>query len=319
MFLETVNKDLMSILKRCMEEPSLNDFVLVGGTSLSLQRGHRISVDIDLFTCMEYGTMPLEQIRKFYESRFDYVSGLDDMDKCCMGYSLLVRGPESNNVKVDMFYTDRFLFPHRTIDNIRLADERDIGAMKMLAITHRDERIKDYWDIYELTEDYSLSQLIKWGLERHPYDLELKEITEKFQNIWKLDDDIGEILSIKKHDWQVVRMELEDMYKMEEQKINSIPTLLEDKERLTDVLREWTKSRRTLLPMELNSMLKSYTGKSLDFSGIERPEQKDLDAVKHELYHDLADYLSPSEQQKIREQLDLSMSVRQLYRGRCLR
>lgn len=319
MYAETVNKDLMSILKRCMEEPSLNDFVLVGGTSLSLQRGHRISVDIDLFTCMEYGTMPLEQIRKFYESRFDHVSGLDDMDKCCMGYSLLVRGPERNNVKVDMFYTDRFLFPHRTIDNIRLADEREIGAMKMLPIANGNYRMKDFWDIHELTEDYHLSQLMKWGIERHPYSIVLDDLKRGFHDLMQLDYNPEDLISAKDNDWVIVRYELGKMFKMEEQRIDSIPALLEDKERLTDVLREWTQSRRTLLPMELTGMLKSYIGKSLDFSGIVRPEQKDLDTVKHELYHDLADYLSPSEQQKIREQLDLSMSMRQLYRGRGLR
>lgn len=33
-----------------MKEEKLNDFTLVGGTALALQIGHRISVDIDLFT-----------------------------------------------------------------------------------------------------------------------------------------------------------------------------------------------------------------------------------------------------------------------------
>lgn len=32
-------------------------FRLVGGTALSLQMGHRLSVDIDLFTDAEYGTL----------------------------------------------------------------------------------------------------------------------------------------------------------------------------------------------------------------------------------------------------------------------
>lgn len=33
-----------------MREDKLSDFTLVGGTALALQIGHRISVDIDLFT-----------------------------------------------------------------------------------------------------------------------------------------------------------------------------------------------------------------------------------------------------------------------------
>ena len=40
-------------------------FRLVGGTSLSLQIGHRMSVDIDLFTDAAYGTIDFEKIETF--------------------------------------------------------------------------------------------------------------------------------------------------------------------------------------------------------------------------------------------------------------
>lgn len=46
----TVNPYLFEILQKCMDTEILENFVLVGGTALALQRGHRISVDIDLFT-----------------------------------------------------------------------------------------------------------------------------------------------------------------------------------------------------------------------------------------------------------------------------
>ncbi|MEJ0104693.1 MAG: nucleotidyl transferase AbiEii/AbiGii toxin family protein [Bacteroidota bacterium] len=47
---ETVTKETLALLKELMQLPWLDDFRLVGGTGLSLQYGHRISVDIDLFT-----------------------------------------------------------------------------------------------------------------------------------------------------------------------------------------------------------------------------------------------------------------------------
>ena len=47
---ETVSPTLQRILHQLMELESLRDFRLVGGTSLALQRGHRRSIDIDLFT-----------------------------------------------------------------------------------------------------------------------------------------------------------------------------------------------------------------------------------------------------------------------------
>jgi hypothetical protein len=37
-----------------MKLPVLSDFLLVGGTALSLQYGHRISVDLDLFSTIEF-------------------------------------------------------------------------------------------------------------------------------------------------------------------------------------------------------------------------------------------------------------------------
>jgi predicted nucleotidyltransferase len=60
----TVSELLLDVLKKLMADETFNDFVLVGGTALSLQLGHRISVDIDLFTEKLYGSMDVEQIRK---------------------------------------------------------------------------------------------------------------------------------------------------------------------------------------------------------------------------------------------------------------
>lgn len=37
-----------------MADPSLSDFFLVGGTALALQIGHRVSIDIDLFTIKDF-------------------------------------------------------------------------------------------------------------------------------------------------------------------------------------------------------------------------------------------------------------------------
>ena len=46
----TVYTATLELLKKLMGNPLLDDFNLVGGTALALQIGHRISVDLDLFT-----------------------------------------------------------------------------------------------------------------------------------------------------------------------------------------------------------------------------------------------------------------------------
>lgn len=57
-----------------MSEPLLDPFRLVGGTALSLQIGHRASVDIDLFTDVAYGSMDFQQIDDHLRHTFAYVS-----------------------------------------------------------------------------------------------------------------------------------------------------------------------------------------------------------------------------------------------------
>ncbi len=48
--IETVKPNAFSILKELMLIPELSRFQLVGGTALSLQLGHRMSDDLDLFS-----------------------------------------------------------------------------------------------------------------------------------------------------------------------------------------------------------------------------------------------------------------------------
>ncbi len=47
LYYHTVSHLLLESLKKLMAEPVFNEFRLVGGTALSLQLGHRTSVDID--------------------------------------------------------------------------------------------------------------------------------------------------------------------------------------------------------------------------------------------------------------------------------
>ena len=46
---ETVESRTLDLIRMLMKDPQLSEFFMVGGTALSLQLGHRISIDIDLF------------------------------------------------------------------------------------------------------------------------------------------------------------------------------------------------------------------------------------------------------------------------------
>lgn len=83
---ETVSDALLSVLKKIMDSEVFADFRLVGGTSLSLQRGHRRSIDIDLFTDLDYGKMPVEQIKEFFESNFEIHERTETLSQSALGF-----------------------------------------------------------------------------------------------------------------------------------------------------------------------------------------------------------------------------------------
>jgi len=47
---KVVKPELLLLLRRFMEDEAFDDHILVDGTALALQLGHRLSIDIDLFT-----------------------------------------------------------------------------------------------------------------------------------------------------------------------------------------------------------------------------------------------------------------------------
>jgi predicted nucleotidyltransferase component of viral defense system len=60
---ETVEESTLELLRNLQTQKFLNDFILVGGTALSLQLGHRMSVDLDFFTLVDFDcNLLIEQI-----------------------------------------------------------------------------------------------------------------------------------------------------------------------------------------------------------------------------------------------------------------
>ena len=59
---EAVSSRLLNILERLMSIPLLREHRLVGRTALALQTGHRISVDIDLFSNRHSNYQEIERI-----------------------------------------------------------------------------------------------------------------------------------------------------------------------------------------------------------------------------------------------------------------
>lgn len=198
----TVSPILMDALTKLMQEKTFDIFRLVGGTALALQLGHRVSVDIDMFTDVEYGSINLHELADSIQRLFPHVEGLEKLRTNAPGYTLYCGENDSETVKVDLFYTDPFLFPPIIDGKLRIADTRDIAAMKILAISNAT-RGKDYWDIHELLNQFSLNEMLSLAVERFPYTIDRNEVITKLVSL-PIEMFDPSIISLKGDFWEFV-------------------------------------------------------------------------------------------------------------------
>lgn len=130
LYLNTVSDLLWSSLKQLMSIEEFNSFRIVGGTSLSLQLGHRESIDIDLFTDAVYGSIDFTILEAKLIETFPYVAK-SLVDLVGMGKSYFIGNNENESIKLDLFYTDPFVFPYILEQNVRFSSIEEVAAMKI--------------------------------------------------------------------------------------------------------------------------------------------------------------------------------------------
>ncbi len=188
-----------------MEADAFKTFRLVGGTSLSLQIGHRISVDIDLFTDAAYDSIDFNAADKYLRSNFEYVD-TSDYRPVGIGTAYYIGNSKDECIKLDIYYTDSFIRPAIEIAEIRMATIEEIIAMKVDVIS-RSGRKKDFWDIHELSDDFSIDEMIALHKERYPYSHNEQEIRASFINFVNADDDFEPICLSGKY-WELIKLDI---------------------------------------------------------------------------------------------------------------
>lgn len=157
LYYETIAPTALELLIQLQSIQGLNHTRLVGGTSLALQIGHRMSVDLDLFA---------------HDLQEDFLSIITGIKK--KGLKIEIRKQSTNmlisminNIKVDIVnYPYSWLENEIHYDNITLATKKDIAAMKLSAITNRGTK-KDFIDLYYLLKTYSLEQMLSFYAEKY--------------------------------------------------------------------------------------------------------------------------------------------------------
>jgi predicted nucleotidyltransferase component of viral defense system len=140
-----------------MQKSYLQQFVLVGGTALALQIGHRKSVDLDMFTIQDFDT---ENLVPLLLKDYYLVPTLQ------LPQTLIA---DINEVKVDFIrFKYRFIRPIIETEGLKMLSIEDIAPMKLDAITGRGSK-KDFFDLYFLLQYFSLEKLFDLYLEKYPH------------------------------------------------------------------------------------------------------------------------------------------------------
>lgn len=162
--LNTIDPPLYKVLTDLSQLPELANFSLVGGTSLSLQLGHRKSDDLDFFTDRSFDILEVKNAILQYNPEVIFLNET----RQGFSFSLPLPGQPDDTRKLDIYnWAVKFIRPANQEGAVRLASLEDIAAFKLDAICHRKEK-KDYVDIAVLLEKFSFAQMLEFYKEKFP-------------------------------------------------------------------------------------------------------------------------------------------------------
>ncbi len=149
---------MFELLKEIFKIPYIyENFSLAGGTSLSLQIGHRDSADLDIFSMKTFLPADLESLlTEITKWDYEHISRFQRMLFCRI-----------NGVKCDFVIEPSPLInPHEIFEGVKFYSVADIAAMKMHTVCGRGKK-KDFFDIYVLIELYGWKEMLKWFEQKY--------------------------------------------------------------------------------------------------------------------------------------------------------
>lgn len=198
---QTVQRKTFELLTKLMQDPMLQGFNLAGGTALALYMGHRISIDLDLFTPDEFDT---ERLDAYLTEHY----GLHTTFKRNFTLKGIIDGVAIDCIR----YAYPYLAPVTVENGIRLYSKQDIAAMKLSAIADNGTRLKDFIDIAYLSTLMSLEEMLTAYDTKFPNSTRLRAI--KGLGYYE-DIDFNEPIMLLEgnFEWKAIAQRLTDMAK----------------------------------------------------------------------------------------------------------
>jgi hypothetical protein len=199
LYKETVTEEMWELLQRLMKDEKLKEYILVGGTALALRLGHRLSIDIDLFTTKAFDSkMMLKYLQDTY--------GVQETGNRLHNNTVLTY---IDDIKVDIVtHNYPLLNSVENTEGVRMISNEDIGAMKLHAIHQSGQRYKDFVDMYFLLEHEPLKFYLEAYQEKYDKDSYWASIgLNTYDKITTFDG--VDMLKEKQQDWKHIQKRLE--------------------------------------------------------------------------------------------------------------
>ena len=165
---KTVDPHTLGIIQLLTQKDYMQPFLLVGGTALALQIGHRSSTDIDFFS-----NQPIDTSLLFTNLNNDFKV----QERNAFRHALFL---DIEGIKTDIVYQKCNIIEQPTIiDGVKMASLKDIAAMKLLAVTNRGRK-RDFVDIFFLLKEFGLTEMLlffKQKFENENYYLVIRSLT----------------------------------------------------------------------------------------------------------------------------------------------
>ena len=195
----------------------INNYTLIGGTALALQLGHRLSQDID-FCKWRKSKKQIVRVDEWKQIE-DELSAIGNVTRNMLDDNHI--DFMLNSVKITFFADNEFKEPKELVknpflNNIKIADVKSIGIMKVALMLHRNLH-RDYYDIYSILQSgIPLKDIVYGAADYTEHRLRTKNIIamlidSKYVNIDKQLQELNPI-----YDFDVTFLEKEFVKKVKD-------------------------------------------------------------------------------------------------------
>jgi len=195
----------------------INNYTLIGGTALALQLGHRLSQDID-FCKWRKSKKQIVRVDEWKQIE-DELSAIGNVTRNMLDDNHI--DFMLNSVKITFFADNEFKEPKELVknpflNNIKIADVKSIGIMKVALMLHRNFH-RDYYDIYSILQSgIPLKDIVYGAADYTEHRLRTKNIIamlidSKYVNIDKQLQELNPI-----YDFDVTFLEKEFVKKVKD-------------------------------------------------------------------------------------------------------